>query len=294
MLVDTISLELYSHTENWRENGQMFLHNRFWMLHGFDIRNREFLFSTQPYRLQENRVVWVRRGWASYSFNLEDYRFDAGDLVVFYADTLVEKKAHSEDFEFDAFRYDGFVSDLADVGVEEGSEHPSFIRLRLDAESQPVIEQHFSLLWEMAHQPSFPEDNINLIIRSLLLFVNREHGQVATTIPSSRQSDMLRRFVALVSRYAGTERNIPFYADKLCIAPHYLSALVKQASGRTVMEWINETAVKEVKVWLAYSDETMAQISERLQFPCPASLNKFFKRETGLTPGQYRSNVLSK
>ena len=37
------------------------------------------------------------------------------------------------------------------------------------------------------------------------------------------------------------------------------------------------------------SDETAAQIAERLRFPCPASLTKFFKRATGMTPGQYRA-----
>ena len=73
MLVDTISLELFSNTENWKGQGEIFLHDWFWMLRNFDIRHREFLFSTQPYRLQENRFVWVKRGWASYSFNLVDY-----------------------------------------------------------------------------------------------------------------------------------------------------------------------------------------------------------------------------
>ena len=55
-----------------------------------------------------------------------------------------------------------------------------------------------------------------------------------------------------------------------------------------MMQWINETAVKEIKVWLAYSDESVSQISERLRFPCPSSLTKFFKRETGMTPAEYR------
>ncbi len=291
MLADTISLELFRNTENWKGHGDIFLHELFWMLRDFDIRNREFLFSTQPYLLRERRVVWVKKGWASYSFNLVDYRFVAGDLVVFYSDTLVEKKENSADFEFDAFRYDGVVGNLSEVGITEDGEQPSFIRLHLTEEMSAVVGQHMGLLWDMIHLQPFASDNVCLLIRSLLLYVNRQHGHLDTSRPVNRQHDILRRFVSLVSRYAGRERNIPFYADKLCMAPHYLSTLVKQVSGRTVMQWINETAVKEVKVWLAYSDETVAQISERLCFPCPASLNKFFKRETGMTPGQYRERT---
>ena len=57
------------------------------------------------------------------------------------------------------------------------------------------------------------------------------------------------------------------------------------------MEWINEVAVKEIKVWLAYSNETSAQIAYRLNFPSPSALSKFFKRETGMTPSEYRNNL---
>ena len=288
MLVDTISLELYAHTEDWRRNGQMFLHEDFWMLRLFDIRNREFLFSSQPYRMQENRVVWVRKGRASYSFNLVDYVFEEGDLVVFYADTLVEKKWHSPDFQFDAFRYE--PEQLEDERVRSNGQ-ASFIRLRLDEDSQRVVSQHFDLMWQLVHQKPFPVDNVRLLTRSLLLYANRKHAPQSAKPVVNRRDDVLRRFVSLVSQYAGRERNIPFYADRLCMAPHYLSTFVKQSSGRTVMQWINHTAVKEGKVWLAYSDETAAQISERLYFPCPASLTKFFKRETGMTPGQYRHSI---
>jgi AraC-like DNA-binding protein len=153
----------------------------------------------------------------------------------------------------------------------------------------PIVEQHFKLLWDMVHQEPFSQDNVNLLTRSLLIYVDRQHGQAMMNRPTNRQQETMRRFLSLVSLHAAKERNIPFYAEKLCIAPHYLSTLVKQESDRTVMQWINQTAVKEIKVWLAYSDESIAQISERLLFPCPASLTKFFKRETGMTPGQYRA-----
>lgn len=287
MLTDTISIELFRNTEDWKGHGEIFLHGHFWMLHQFEIRDREFLFTSQPYHMYENRVVWVRQGSASYSFNLVDYDFHAGDLVVFYSDTLVEKKRHSPDFQFDAFRFDGVV----DLSADERpvSDPTSFIRLSLDQQTQPIVSQHFALLWQVVHQQPFPRENVQLLIRSLLLYAGRQHGQASPPPSATRQQDTLRRFVALVSRYAGQERNIPFYASLLCMAPHYLSTLVKQQSGRTVMEWINETAVKEVKVWLAYSDETAAQISERLNFPNPAALTKFFRRETGMTPGQYRA-----
>lgn len=283
MLIDTISLELFTHTDQWKENGGVALSDGFFMLHNFSFANRDFLLSSQPYRLKEGRVVLVRRGSAHYTFNLVDYHFRAGDLVVFLADTLIEKQGHSDDFEVDAFSFDFDAPWLPDI--PEG-----FITVHLDERSQSIADRHIELAWQLVHEPGeMPVENLKLIISSLLLFVCRQAGQHTVSRQASHQEEMLHRFLELVSQHASRQRSIPFYADLLCLAPHYLSTLVKQASGRTVMQWVNETAVKEAKVWLAYSDDTIAQIADHMQFPSAASLTKFFKRETGLTPSDYRT-----
>ena len=277
MLRDTISLELFYNTDYWKEHGEIFLHDGFFMLRSFNILGREFLVPTQPYLLQEGRVVLVKQGYANYTLDLVDYHFEAGDLVVFYAETLIEKKSHSDDFQFDAFSFKAGRSEMAG---------PSFTRLHLSQQTGPVVQAHFSLLWTLVHQQPLPTESVRLITDSLLKYVALQESD--DSLPSSRRDDTLRRFLALVSRHAAKERNIPFYAERLCLAPHYLSTLIKQQSGRTPMQWINHTAVKEIKVWLAYSDETAAQIADRMEFPCPSSLSKFFKRETGMTPSEYR------
>ena len=284
MLIDTISLELFNHTEHWKENGQLVLHDRFFMLRNFSFARRDFLRTAQPYRLQEGRVVMVRRGRADYTLNLVDYHFEAGDLVVFMADTLIEKHSHSADFEVDALSFDYASPWLPDVVG-------GLVVMHLDATTRPVVEQHFAIAWAMAHEAPMPVENIRLLFNSFLLYISR-HAHQQPRARSSRSDELLHRFVTLVSQHAARERNIPFYASRLCIAPHYLSTLVSQKSGRTVMQWINQTALKEAKVWLAYSDETIAQISDRMQFPCAASFTKFFRREAGMTPSEYRAQRL--
>ena len=282
MLFDTISLELFSHTDSWKENGDVLLHDRFFMLRDFNFARKDFLESSQPYRLQEGRIVIVKRGSARYSFNLEEFQFEAGDVVVFMADTLIEKQGHSEDFEVDAISFDFKSSSLPNLG--EG-----LFSLHLNEHSRLVVSRYIDLMWDMAHEQPFPEDNLHLLLNSLLLYINSQPGHISSVRPVGHRDDMLKRFITLVSQHATHARNIPFYADKLCLAPHYLSALVKEISGKTVMQWINQVAVKEIKVWLAYSDETAAQIAYRLNFPSPSSLTKFFKREMGMTPSEYRS-----
>ena len=155
MLIDTISLELFSHTENWKENGKLILHDRFFMLRDFSFARKDFLQSKQPYRLQEGRVVIVKKGWADYSFDLVDYHFTEGDMVVFLTDLLIEKHGHSDDFEVDAFSFDFDSPSLPEMN--EG-----FIILHLYGKTQAIVMQHLNLLWELAHEEPFPSENIRL------------------------------------------------------------------------------------------------------------------------------------
>ena len=160
MLIDTISLELYSHTDSWKENGEVFLHDHFFMIRDFSFARKDFLLSSQPYRLQEGRIVIVKRGKANYSFNLVKYEFEAGDVVVFMADTLVEKQGHSPDFEVDCISFDYKSPSLPSFG--EG-----FISLRLNEVSHEVVNRHFELLWQMAHLEPYPDQNMKMILNSL-------------------------------------------------------------------------------------------------------------------------------
>ena len=277
MLIDTISLDLLMNTAQWQEHGNFVLHDNFFMLKDFKFQEREFLMPTQPYLLREGRFVYVRQGWADYSFDLVDYHFVAGDIVIFHAETLIEKRKLSPDFEIDAFTF-----------VNTAPATSNFTCVHPDETRRPTIEAHIALLWELVRQEPFPTECVTLLTQSMLTYVATLETKQEAGHTRSRKDETLRRFISLVSRHAGQERNIGYYADRLCLAPHYLSTLIKQSSGATPMQWINKTAIKEIKVWLAYSDETTAQIADRLNFPCPSSLTKFFKRETGMTPTEYR------
>jgi AraC-like DNA-binding protein len=54
------------------------------------------------------------------------------------------------------------------------------------------------------------------------------------------------------------------------------------------MYWINRAVVLRAKVLLHTSGLLTYEIAERLHFANPPAFNNFFKRETGLTPNEYR------
>jgi AraC-like DNA-binding protein len=104
-----------------------------------------------------------------------------------------------------------------------------------------------------------------------------------------RAYEIFRKFISLVNCNAVKERNIAFYADTLCISPNYLCSLIKQASGETVMQWIDKQIVLEAKALLLRGGSSILEISETLNFANPSFFSKFFKRQTGMTPGEFKA-----
>lgn len=96
------------------------------------------------------------------------------------------------------------------------------------------------------------------------------------------------RFTELLQKDFRTHRNVGHYSDKLIITPKYLSALIKEISGSSAAEWIDEYLIAEASILLKFSDKNIQQIADELNFPSQSFFSKFFKQHTGKTPTEYR------
>ncbi len=107
--------------------------------------------------------------------------------------------------------------------------------------------------------------------------------------PSAKAKYIYDQFLRLVTDYHTSERAMAFYAARLCLTPKYLSKLVKNVSGRSAPEWIDAFVILESKNLLKYSDLSIKEIVNKLNFPNQSVFYKFFKAHTGMTPSQYRN-----
>ena len=82
----------------------------------------------------------------------------------------------------------------------------------------------------------------------------------------ARKEQIFRQFISLVGIHFREHRDTAFYAGQLCLASHYLSPLIREASGESPSTWITKAVISEAKVLLKQSDKTVLQISEEL---CP-------------------------
>ncbi|SDZ96726.1 AraC-type DNA-binding protein [Porphyromonadaceae bacterium KH3R12] len=106
----------------------------------------------------------------------------------------------------------------------------------------------------------------------------------------TRSEELLTQFIGLLFQFHSQERSVKFYADKMSLTPKYLSKKVREASGKSVSQWIDEMVIMEAKAMLKSSNLTVLQISEKLNFPNASFFGSYFKKRTGISPIQYRES----
>jgi len=127
--------------------------------------------------------------------------------------------------------------------------------------------------------------NFLLEVYDKMLRSGEERLNEATT----RQNEIFHRFIALVSKHCTREREVAFYADRLCISTRYLSGVVRNVSRESAKEIIDRITILEVKMLLRSTDLSIQEIAYRLHFPDQSYLGRYFKRHTGESPSGYRS-----
>lgn len=102
------------------------------------------------------------------------------------------------------------------------------------------------------------------------------------------KEDVFIGFIRLLPENFTRHHDISFYANALNITTTYLSRVVRQFTGRTVIDYVNRFLVMEATFLLRTTKLSIGEISDRLHFSDQAAFSKFFTRLQGVTPKVYR------
>ena len=106
--------------------------------------------------------------------------------------------------------------------------------------------------------------------------------------PRTSAEVLTMRFLQEVKEHFRAERQLGFYAERLCITPRYLSRVVRETTGASAAEWIERYVVLEARALLKSTTMTVQQVSDALNFPSQTFFGKYFKRRLGISPKEYR------
>ena len=105
----------------------------------------------------------------------------------------------------------------------------------------------------------------------------------------------MKALQTLVNRHFRDHHPAQFYAGHLGISPTHLNRIVKATTGQSTNDLIagRPRLIKPSATW--YSPPAkIKQIAYDLGFNDPAYFSRFFTKETGLTPRQYRAEQHAK
>ena len=98
------------------------------------------------------------------------------------------------------------------------------------------------------------------------------------------------RFHNCLKQHFREHRDVGFYAAQACLSTKHFSDVVKQETGHTAASWIHQQVIVEAKMLLHMRhDLTVQAISDMLGFDEQATFSRYFRRETGLSPSEFRS-----
>lgn len=245
----------------------------------------EFIGSGQVFRIGEARLIFCTSGSGHAIINMEDRVIKAGDVVMEEAGAIFEPVELSPDFCVLGVAFKHEVAGLQSLWTRPIKE-----------EWEELLDL-FNLLHRVAKHRPLRREIVEHLLRALVAGVvfTAKEGRAVTDHHGGRPAQLFRRFRRLAALHASTERSLAYYADRLCISPHYLGEIVKRVSGQPPLHWINRAAATHARILLhTERDMSITDVAYALNFPSATVFCKFFRRETGLTPTAYRRSLLAK
>lgn len=255
----------------------------------------ELSSDNEPFRIDMTMAIIYEQGSADLKINMRDYHIEAPAVLLVLNDQIYQSAGHSEDLRSKVILMSRSFSDSLFANSGEILPLKSSIMknpvMKIENEEN-VFGQFFQLLQNIAASPrqEFKIESARHLTLSMFYgysHLKHEVNEVKST--NSRQEEIFTKFTELLERHHKKEREIAFYADKMCITSKHLSQVIKDYTGKTALGLIEEYVISEAKSMLLSTTMSIQQISDELNFPSQSVFGKYFKRVAGISPSEYRN-----
>lgn len=125
----------------------------------------------------------------------------------------------------------------------------------------------------------------------LLTYLSRLYTEQLKDNSTSADKQLLKKFQAKINECFRELREVGDYASQLNISAGHLGEVVKTQSGKPAIKHIHERIILEASRLLFHTNNSLKEIAFDLGFADASYFNRFFKRETNVTPAEYRANI---
>ena len=249
-------------------------------------------------------IVICTDGMAQFDYDGQQILLRKNDLYLYMAHSVASNFMASADFNCRQIWFSrselwnidmhGEVS-LADLTYLK--QHPI---VHLTPDDVTLLDDYFQLLCRRMRDrsPLLYKDIVRSLVSTMMLemlcIMRRDKEQyvasndLENTNPGVHKRLLTDKFIQLVEQSDGRIRKVDDFAKQLNVTPKYLSAILKETINRRPSMMIEHFTMGAIERRLRYTDMTMQEIANDLDFPNASFFGKYFKEHTGMTPLEYR------
>ena len=153
------------------------------------------------------------------------------------------------------------------------------------------VRNYINLLYDEFHKETNAFNKANIINYLFnIIFSKLENLKKHQTL-YLKESDKLKTFLKfkrLLEKGYQNSRNADFYAERLNITYKHLNEISKEVVNITAKQFIDEFIILEAKRQLINSEIKSTELAFSMGFEEPTNFVKYFKKNTGFTPNQYK------
>ncbi len=268
--------------------------------------NHANMMAIQPYitssiYVKSTLFILVHNGNASVEINFKKQEIKSRQILLLSFGHFLKVTTVSSDFKFSSlyitkqFIDEMYSTDMLYKKMQYAIRTFKNPILDLDKLAYNTIIDRFKLIESInndfmhIHRQEMILNALRIYFLDLRNIIDKKCNDMPEEKPS-RDELYFETFLDLLFQHYKIEHQVEFYADKIHITAHYLTKIVKRLTGQTVSDFITQLVYREAEQLLKQPKLSIQQIASALNFSDQSAFGKFFKRNAGMSPKEYRNN----
>jgi AraC-like DNA-binding protein len=270
--------------------------NRHFKVHNFEGSLPDQSELLIPHRKSHYLLIFIRRtGGTRQWIDMEPYILQDNTIYFSSPNNIIVKEEFKELWstgiaftsEFLSFQENAALSNLPLIQ----NPHNGHELLLTEVDVNFVEEMLNKINAEYRRPGEWQQRMLGAYLTVLLTYLSRLYNEQFKNSDPSAEKLLLQKFQAKINEHFRELHEVSEYATRLNISAGHLSEVVKAQSGKPAIKHIHDRLVMEARRLLFHTNNSLKEISFDLGFTDASYFNRFFKRETGIAPAEYRASI---
>lgn len=267
-------------------------HQKHYEIEVFD-KNRDFQV-TYPHRHDFYEILLLTQGSGKHTIDFEQHEVQPYS-VFFLSPGQIHSLELSQDIKGYIFLFTSEFYLLNKQDKNKLLELPFFYNISNRSYPLYLNEQDAELLTDLFRQACMEntkdlpdsQDLIRSFLDIILILCKRLYPEKQDE-KMKKGNLLVKKFKQLIEEKYYENKSVKEYAELLSVTANHLSETVKNLTGRTPTDLINDKLILEIKRMLMHTDLTVSEIAFHLNFTDQSYFSRYFRKNTGVTPNEFR------